>query len=248
MFYGFLDHFARRSFLIASLLFAVVAITLVGCKPQTPKFEEVIIDGPPEPPAGFERGDIDELGGIQKIASDGSSLYYYKKGDRIQLTPSLDWMTIKFSTDDVTIQSDALQNIESLANTQQKIQISDTKIILLPLRSGLSIDSLISNINLLRINSDVYSQVNPVLVIDGVEKAITDKFIATFPADKSLEDINTINSSMGVTIDSIDDQNTITFVLLISPTSQYDSIMMANMYYENGYADEAMPLFIEIME
>ncbi len=248
MLYHFMDHITRRSFLTAFLIVAVLAVTLLGCKPQTPKLEESIIDGPPEPPPGFERGDIDELGGIQKIASDGSSLYYYEKGERIQLTPSLNWITIKFSTDDVTVQNDALQNIESLANTEQKNQLSDTEVILLPLRSGLSIDSLISNINLLRINSDVYSQVNPVFVMDGVEKAITDKFIVTFPADKNLEDINTINSSMGVTIDSIDDQNTNTYVLLISPNSQYDSLMMANMYYEDGYADEAMPLFIEIME
>jgi hypothetical protein len=35
---------------------------------------------------------------------------------------------------------------------------------------------------------------------------------------------------------------------LIPPTSQYDSMMMANMYYEEGYAVEAMPLFVSIVE
>jgi hypothetical protein len=244
-------------FLEVLLISVMISATMAGCAAQTPapsientatpEIEEIIIDGPPEPPAGYERDGIEELG-IKKIASDGSSLYYYENGERISLTPSLDWMTIKFSTDDLTVQNDALQKIDSLANIEQKSQLADTEIIVLPLLSGLSIDSLISNINLLRTNTDVYSQVNPVFIIDGVEKAITDKFVAAFSTEKSLEDIHTINSAFGVTIDSVEDQNSNSYVLLIPPTSQYDSMMMANMYYEEGYAVEAMPLFVSIGE
>jgi hypothetical protein len=256
MLYDSLNYIINRPFLSVLLIFLLIGVLGVSCSTQTtvsaentatPGIEKIVINGPPEPPAGYERDGIEEIG-MKKIAADGSSLYYYENGEKILLTPSLDWMTVKFSTDDLTIQNDALQKILPLANIEQRSQLADTEIIVLPLLSGLSVDSLISNINLLRTNTAVYSQVNPVFVLDGVEKAITDKFIATFSTDKSLEDINAINASFGVTIDSVKDQSKNSYVLLISPTSQYDSMMLANMYYEEGYALETMPLFVPIME
>ena len=239
--------------LLVSMMIPVIIASCVSQAPTpaentaTPEIEEIIINGPPEPPEGYEREGIEGIG-MKKIASDGSSLYYYENGERISLTPSLDWMTIKFNTDDQTVQDAAWQNIGSLVNIEQRMPLADTGTMVLPLLSGLSVDSLISNINLLRTNTDVYSQVNPVFIIDGVEKAITNKFSATFSTDKSLEDIETINSSLEVTIDSIEDQNMNSYILMISPTSPYDSLMMANLYYEQGYALEATPLFVTIME
>ena len=245
----------NRFIFLFFMIFAILIIPLSACGTQslartestaTSEIEEIVIGGPPEPPAGIERPGVDNLGGLQKIAEDGSSLYFYQNGERISLTPSLNWITIRFKTENLNDQEATLQNIAAFAFIDQRTLLTETGILLLPLQSGISRETLITNINLMRVNSDIYSQVNPVFIIDGVEKGITDQIIVRFSEEKNLEEINSINAEMGTSINSTQDPNANTYVLIIDIDSIYDAVSMANQYYEKGYAVEASPLFVDI--
>ncbi|MEO7839260.1 MAG: hypothetical protein ABIU06_07910, partial [Anaerolineales bacterium] len=136
-------------------------------------------------------------GGIQLMAENGSSFYYYADGDRIPLAPSLEWMSVKFASDDPSKRSIALNN--SIAGSlDQARQIPNPELTLLPLRKGLTIQALVQDINSLRTNTRVFLQVNPVFQTYDAEMAITDEFIATFPLERNMEEINAINTSYGV--------------------------------------------------
>ena len=43
-------------------------------------------------------------GDVQPLAANGSSLYYYLDGQRVNLTPSLDWVSVKFVSADASEQ------------------------------------------------------------------------------------------------------------------------------------------------
>ena len=47
---------------------------------------------------------------ISSQAADASSFYYYSEGKRIQFTPSLSWVAVKFASDDPGAQSAAVGN------------------------------------------------------------------------------------------------------------------------------------------
>ncbi len=245
----------RKLIFLVYMVLNIVIITLTACSTQqglplkstsTPEIEKIVINGPPEPPAGEVREGIEDLGGLQKIAQDGSSLYYYENGKRIPLTLSLNWITIQFKTDILSEREAALQNIASLAYVDQRVPLTESGILLIPLQSGLSNESLISNINLLRIDSEIYSQVNPSFVMDGVEKAITDQIVVVFSSEKDMGAIKTINDEMKTNSTSEQEMGSHTYLLSIDSESPYDAITTANLYIENGYAVQAYPVFIEI--
>ena len=48
--------------------------------------------------------------GVQPLAADGGSFYYYAGGQRMALQPSLKWVSVKFASSDVNKQSAALRN------------------------------------------------------------------------------------------------------------------------------------------
>jgi hypothetical protein len=98
----------------------------------------------------------------------------------------------------------------------------------------------------LRANTASFLQVNPVFQTGDAEMAITNEFIATFPAGKSMAEIDAINSSYDVKIvEPILGQGN-TFVLQVLPSAKVDSLSMANLYQESGAAINAAPNFIRI--
>ena len=48
--------------------------------------------------------------GIQPLAADGASFYYYADGQQISLQPSLKWVSVKFASTEAARQSSALQS------------------------------------------------------------------------------------------------------------------------------------------
>ena len=186
--------------------------------------------------------------GIKPLVADGSSFYYYVDGNRVQLIPSLDWVSVKFANNDPAAQSAALQNYGTLVGTlDQASQLPNPKLTLLPLKKGLTVKTLIQGINSLRANAASFLQVNPVFQTEDAEMVITDEFIATFPAGKSMSEINAVNSSNGVEmVEPILGQEN-TFVLRVLPTTRVDSLMMANLYQESGIAVSAAPNFVRIL-
>jgi hypothetical protein len=175
-------------------------------------------------------------------------MYYYADGNRIQLTPSLDWVSVEFVSTDPAAQSAALQNYVNLVGSlDQARQFPNPKLNLLLLKKGLTVKTLIQGINSLRANTASFQQVNPVFQTGDAEMVITDEFIATFPAGKSMEEINAVNSSNGVEmVEPILGQEN-TFVLRVLPTTRVDSLTMANLYQESGTAIHAAPNFVRIL-
>jgi hypothetical protein len=183
--------------------------------------------------------------GIQPLPSDGNSFYYYASGNRIPLTLSLKWMAVKFVSDDSKKQANAL--INSIAGPlSQAHQIPQLKLAILPLQDGLTIQTLVNGINSLRANATDFLQVNPVFQTEDAEMTLTDEFIVTFPAGKSMEEIEAINLSYGVEIvDPILGQEN-TFVLRATVNARRDTLSLANLYQESGVAIYSAPNFVRI--
>jgi len=182
--------------------------------------------------------------GIQPLPSDGNSFYYYANGNRIPLVLSLKWIAVKFVSDDATKQASALKN-SITGPLDQANQIPQLKLTILPLQDGLTIQTLVEGINSLRANA-AFLQVNPVFQTEDAEMTLTDEFIATFPAGKSMEEIEDINLSYGVEIvDPILGQEN-TFVLRATVKAGRDTLSLANLYQENGVAIYSAPNFVRI--
>ncbi len=186
-----------------------------------------------------------DQGGPQPLPVDGSSFYYYAEGVRIQLTPSLSWIAVKFASDDLAEQSAALQG--SIAGPlDQARRLPNPVLTLLPVRQGLTTQQLIEGINSLRANRSSFLQVNPVFQSGNAEMVLTDEFIAAFPTEKGKEEISALNSSHGVeTVESVLGQEN-TFVLRVTTHAHLDALGMANLYQEEGLALYAAPNFLRI--
>ena len=175
--------------------------------------------------------------------ADGNSMYYYADGKRIDLTPSLKWVSVKFATEDSAAQNAAMGN-SAFGPAEQKLQLPFGRIALVPLKAGFSQQSLTSEIGALRSDA-TFAQVNPVFETADADMAITDEFIATFPGGMTIEEINAINAENGVEmVDSILGQDN-TFVLRVAPGA--DLLGMANKYQESGIAIHSAPNFVRIV-
>lgn len=187
--------------------------------------------------------------GIQALAPDGSSLYYYANGKRIQLMPSLDWVSVEFAGSSADQRTAAILAAgTAVSPSAQTWHISDPELDLLPLEKGLTLESLLQSVNSMRSKPSDFAQANPVFGTKDALMAITDQFIATFPAGESRAKIDAVNSSHGVRILSpiLGQRNT--FVLQVSADKGVDALSMANLYQESGVATNAAPNFVRITD
>ena len=187
--------------------------------------------------------------GIQLLAADGASFYYYADGQRIPLQPSLNWVSVKFASADIAKQSAALRNsVAPLGSLDQARRIPNPELTLLPVQARMTVQTLVQGINSMRAMPSSFLAVNPVFQTADAEMVITDQFIATFPSEKSLEDINAIDASYGVEIVASILGQADTFVLKLLPDAHLDSLAMANLYQESGLALNAAPDFVRIRQ
>ncbi|MBK8783930.1 MAG: hypothetical protein IPO22_19550 [Anaerolineales bacterium] len=143
-------------------------------------------------------------GDVQPLAADGTSLYYYVDGQRVNLTPSLDWVSVKFvSTDTVEQQSVTGKFSSTVAPLDGAREIPHLGLTLLPLQDGLGTKNLVQGVNSMRASSSSFSQVNPVYSYDGVDMVVSDEFIAAFPPATSMADIDALNVARGVEVVSL---------------------------------------------
>ena len=182
---------------------------------------------------------------ISSQAADASSFYYYSEGKRIQLTPSLSWVAVKFASDDPGAQSAAVGNSSVLLGSiEQERKITPSSLSLLPLSAGVTEKTLRDGIHALRADA-AFTLVNPVFQTSDAEMAISDEFVVTFPAGMGMDEINAVNASNGVEmVDAILGQEN-TFVLRV--TGGADLLETANKYQESGIAIHSAPNFIRIV-
>ncbi|HND92722.1 MAG TPA: S8 family serine peptidase, partial [Anaerolineales bacterium] len=178
---------------------------------------------------------------------DGNSLYYFANGNRIQLTPSLNWISVKFTSDDPVAQSAAVGGFGAMFGPlDQARPILFGNITLLPLKANVTEQALMEGIQSLRADKENFSQVNPVFQTPDAEMALTDEFIATFPSDFSMEDIDAVNAFHNVElIDAILGQDN-TFLLRVAAGT--DVLAMANLYQQSGVAIHSAPNFVRIVK
>ncbi len=187
----------------------------------------------------------DKKANAQLLSADSSSFYYYVSGERVPLTLSLEWIAVKFAGDDPAAQSAALKG--SIADSLDKAKtIPQLGLALLPVQDGVTFETLVGGINALRTNTAEFSQVNPVFQAGNTGMVVTDEFIATFAPEKSMEEIEAINSAHGVeVVDTILGQEN-TFVLRVTAGAGMDTLSLANLYQESGLAVYAAPNFVRV--
>ncbi len=186
-------------------------------------------------------------GDVQPLAANGSSLYYYVDGQRVNLTPSLDWVSVKFVSADTVEQQSVTGTFSStVAPLDGAREIPHLGLTLLPLQDGLGTKTLVQGVNSMRASSSSFSQVNPVYSYDGVDMVVSDEFIAAFPLEAGMEDIDALNAARGVEMVSpiLGQENT--FVLRVTSAASLDALAMANHYQESGIALYAAPNFVRI--
>jgi subtilisin family serine protease len=186
--------------------------------------------------------------GIQPLAADGASFYYYADGQRISLQASLNWVSVKFASPDASMQSAAVRNAATpLGSLDQARHIPDPALTLLPVQAGTSVESLVQGINAMRAAPSSFQEVNPVFQADDVELIPTDQFIATFPSGKSLDEINALDASLGTEIvEPVSGQEN-SYILKVLPEAGSDALSMANYYQESGTALAAAPNFVRLV-
>ena len=224
-----------------SLVFGMglLAFLLIGCASAASPDVEVA------EPAATQAQIIEKGSGIQPLPTDSTGFYYYVNTERVQLTLSLKWIAVKFSSEDAAKQSSALDN-SITTPLDQAYQIPPLKLTIIPLQEGQTIQSLVSGINSLRENTEAFLQVNPVFETADAEMTLTDEFIATFPPGATMDEINAINSSYGVEIAApiLGQENT--FVLRATAKALRDTLSLANLYQESGAALYSSPNFVRI--
>ena len=129
-------------------------------------------------------------GGIQPLAENGSSLYYYVDGQRVNLTPSLDWVSVKFVSADTVVQESVTGKFSNtVVSLDGAREIPHLGLKLLPLQNGLGTKTLVQGVNAMRASSTSFLQVNPIYAYDGIEMVVSDEFIAAFPLTMSMMEI-----------------------------------------------------------
>ena len=191
-------------------------------------------------PLSIENSEVNRL-----LPLDDSSFYYYVDGNKVVLTPSLDWIMIKFVSADPTEQFVSLKG--SIVNLEiQARQISSSGFAVLPLCKEMTIEKLIFGINVLRADYSNFLQVNPVFQIGETVMIVTDEFTAVFPIEKKMDEIVSVNLSYGVEIVEPILGQANTLVLKVTNKARFDALAMANLYQETGIAEHAAPNFVRI--
>ena len=101
--------------------------------------------------------------GTQSQAAAGSSMYYYVHGKRISLTPSVDWVSVKFAGSSPDQRTSALMAAgAAVSPSAQAWHIPDPELDLLPLQKGLNVESVLQTVNSMRSKPSDFVQANPV--------------------------------------------------------------------------------------
>ena len=117
---------------------------------------------------------------------------------------------------------------------------------LLPVQKGLTTESLVEGIQAMRVTAGEFMQASPVFETPDAMMAVTDEFIATFPAGMSRAAVDALNASNHVEmVEPILGQEN-TFVLRVLSSAGTDVLSMANRYQERTLALQAAPNFVRM--
>ncbi|HEX8917554.1 MAG TPA: hypothetical protein VF898_03550, partial [Chloroflexota bacterium] len=185
--------------------------------------------------------------GIQPLAANSDSFHYYASGKRIDLTPSREWVSVKFADTNPAAQTDALKSSGAPLNPTGNIRsIPVAGWALVPVNAGTTQAALLQGINAMRLMPARFTEVNPVFQAGQDEMAVTDEFIAKFDPAVSQAQIDATNAAYGVQIVQPLLGQPNTFVLKVSADSHMDALAMSNLYQDSGTALSAAPNFVRL--
>ena len=187
-------------------------------------------------------------GAAQSPAQAGGAYYYYVDGIRRELSPSLEWVSVQFASDDPAAQTEALRPFSpDLGSLTQSLTIPNPPLTLLPLEAGMTGTELAGSIQAMSA-SPAFAQVNPVFDTGDALMAMTNEFVATFPAGMSSDAIGSVNATHAVEVVKpiLGQENT--FVLRLLPGAEMDVLAMANLYQEQGLAVYSAPNFLRLVD
>lgn len=208
-------------------------LVVAGCmQSSTP----IVVDNQPTTPAEPS----------QTIPAE-TEYYYYLDGARVELTPSFEWIVVKFASADRAIREDVLMSYGSpLGSLDQARDIPPMGITILALQTGLSPRAHTELMEKMRADTINFLLVNPLFYTADAEMAVGDEFIATFPPATSQAEIDEANAAHGVELVQPILGQEQTFVLRVTGGAELDALSMANLYQESGIALHAAPNFIRI--
>ena len=175
---------------------------------------------------------------------DENYFYYYADGERVSLKPSLDWVSVKFSSKDIEAQSKELFDTGTpFGSLENARRYPKPELILLSIVQDLTTQEVLEELDSLSGMDTGFPIISPVFQTEDAELVITEQFIATFHPEKTIEDIKKINLLYNVEIvEPILGQHN-TFVL---SSSSNNTLTIANFYQEEGLAVHAAPNFVRI--
>lgn len=187
-------------------------------------------------------------GGMQPLNENGSSLYYYVDGQRVYLTPSLEWVSVKFVNEDKTKQEAVTGKFSNTVDSLDGARaVPHLGLTLLPVKDGISSKTFVQGVNAMRSDRGSFSQVNPVYSYGKVDMVVSDEFVAAFRPETSMAEIEAFNAAYGVELVSPIIGQANTFVLRITSESSLDALAMANQYHESGFVLFAAPNFVRLV-
>ncbi len=173
--------------------------------------------------------------------------YYYLDGERVPLIPSLEWISVLYTTADPSERTGILQKYANLLGPLDQVRsIPMPEISLLPLPVGITLQEFTELLAAMRNDRTSFSQANPLFDAVGVEMVISDEFIATFPDETSQSEIDEINSAHSVELIKPVSGQENTYILRVAEGAVLDTLSMANLYQENGIVLHAAPNFIRL--
>lgn len=184
---------------------------------------------------------------LDKPLETQPNFYYYVDGDRILLTPSLEWVSVRFvSAEPGERESVLLPYASQLGRVEDVRELPAPALTLLPLRKGASLQNLLDLLQAMRSDSDSIVFANPLFETADVWMTFDDQFIAGFSAETTRAGIDGLNAQYDVeVVDTISGQDNV-FVLRVSSGSGLDALTAANLYQESGIVIHAAPDFIRI--
>ncbi|GAB4506606.1 MAG: hypothetical protein Fur0017_28590 [Anaerolineales bacterium] len=185
---------------------------------------------------------------MQPLNENGSSLYYYVDGQRVYLTPSLEWVSVKFVNEDKTKQEAVTGKFSNTVDSLDGARaVPHLGLTLLPVKDGISSKTFVQGVNAMRSDRGSFSQVNPVYSYGKVDMVVSDEFVAAFRPETSMAEIEAFNAAYGVELVSPIIGQANTFVLRITSESSLDALAMANQYHESGFVLFAAPNFVRLV-
>lgn len=173
--------------------------------------------------------------------------YYYADGELVLLTPSLEWIAVRFASAEVNARKAALLPYSGqLGDLEKTRDIPAPELTLLPLREGISLQDLLELARAMRSDEQDFIFANPLFETDDVWMAFGDRFLAGFSTELTRAEIDRSNARYGVAIVSAISGQDNVFLLKALPGSGLDALTAANLYQESGIALHAAPDFIRI--